>query len=82
MDSAVVLSANAIAVVPIVVALTSLAKMYIDSRWAPLISLALGIASAFVVPSVAFFGSPLLGGIVIGLAASGLYSGAKTVAGY
>lgn len=71
------LSAVGLAMIPIVMALVSVAKLYVDSRYAPLISLALGIAGALLIPSVSLFGSALLGGIVIGLSASGAYSGAK-----
>lgn len=72
------LSSSALALVPVVMALTSLSKMYIDSKWAPLVSLGIGIIGAFLVPSVAWQGT-VLTGIVMGLTASGVYSGAKSM---
>lgn len=65
-----------IGLVPIVIGLTAVAKLYIDSRWAPLIALALGVGGAFLVPA-ATVAITVLSGIVVGLTASGLYSGAK-----
>lgn len=66
-----------VVLVPIVIALTSLFKIYLGSRWAPLIALVLGIAGAFLFPT-ATLGVTIISGIVIGLTASGLYSGVKT----
>lgn len=74
--SVVTLSAVSIALIPIVLGLVSIVKMYIDSKWAPLVSLVLGVATAFFVPA-ATIGLTVLQGILVGLAASGLYSGAK-----
>lgn len=65
-----------LALVPIVLGLVSVAKMYLDSKWAPLLSLVFGIAGAFLFPSLTL-GETIVGGIVVGLSASGLYSGAK-----
>ena len=63
----------------VIMALVSLAKQYVLSRWAPLISIFLGI-----VGEVAFFSSSLgvanavFAGIVLGLIGCGLYAGTKT----
>lgn len=73
------ISPQALALVPIVMALTSLLKMYVDAKWSPLFSLFFGIAGAFVFPA-ATAGVTILAGLIIGLTASGLYSGVKTVA--
>ncbi len=48
-----------------------------DNRWAPLISLILGVGLAFLLPS-ATVAYTILAGLVIGLSASGAYSTAKT----
>lgn len=70
------LSASSLALVPVVVGLVAVAKIYIDSRYAPLLSLVLGVAGAFLFPA-ATAGNTILVGLLIGLTASGLYSGAK-----
>jgi hypothetical protein len=75
--SLVSLSAISIALIPVVLGLVSIVKMYVDSKWAPLAALALGVATAFFVPA-ASVGLTVLQGILVGLAASGLYSGVKT----
>lgn len=66
--------------VPIVVALTQLVKTTLDisSRFAPIVSVALGLGVSFLVGDV----TPVtaLVGIIFGLTASGLYDvGAKTI---
>ncbi|NDI36348.1 hypothetical protein [Chengkuizengella sediminis] len=69
-----------IAIVPIIVALVQLAKQIgLSAKYQPVLSLALGVASGifYVAP-----GDPkqaILVGIVMGLAASGLWSGAKNI---
>ncbi len=69
----------------IIVALIEVAKHYgMDTKWAPLVSIVLGIVLAVVVhlseanPQVAVWAQLVLGGILCGLAASGGYSGVKT----
>lgn len=83
MDSTVIeLTARGLALVPIVMACVSLAKLYVDSYWSPLIALALGVAGSVLVGGVLFLDSAWLGGIVVGLMAAGLYSGsAKMISG-
>ncbi len=72
------LFASGAAFVPLVVALVEGAKQIgLPTRWAPLVSLALGLVAGFVwvVP-----GDPrqaVLAGLMIGLGASGLYSGTR-----
>lgn len=77
--SLVSLSPISLALIPVVIGLVSVAKSYVSSKWAPLISLVLGIGTAFFVPA-ATVGLTVLQGILIGLAASGLYSGVKATA--
>ena len=62
--------------VPIVVALTQLAKTWVPTRVAPALSLCMGIALSLVFND-ASLQSELFEGFIIGLTASGLYSGVK-----
>ena len=67
--------------VAVVLGLTEAAKRSgLPSKWAPLVSVALGVAY-----SVAFGtddrATRVVGGIIIGLSASGLWSGTKAVVG-
>ncbi len=81
MDSTVVLvqlSAVSLALVPVVLGLTSLVKNFLDSKWSPIVSLVLGVGAAFIVPEVSIQ-LTVLQGILVGLTASGLYSGIKAV---
>ena len=81
MDVSVVsLTPISLALIPVVLGLVSVVKMYLDARWSPLVSIVVGIAAAFVFPAVTV---PLtiLQGVLMGLMASGLYSGVKTTVG-
>ncbi len=70
------LSPVGLALVPIVIALVAVAKIYINSYWAPLMSLAFGAALSYWVGGVTVYDSTLLGGLVVGVMAAGVYSGA------
>lgn len=73
------LTAAAASLVPVIMILVSLSKTYVDSKWAPIISIGLGlIAAFFLVPTGNVVGN-VIEGIVLGLSASGLYSGGKTI---
>ncbi len=72
------LSPKALMLVPIVMAMVSFMKLYVDSKWAPLFSLAFGILMSLLIPALTF-GLTIVQGIVVGLMACGLYSGAKAV---
>lgn len=74
--NAIEFSPAILALVPVVIGLTAIVKMYVDSRYAPLVALALGVAGAFLVPA-ATVAITVLSGIVVGLSASGLYAGVK-----
>jgi len=70
----------------IIVALVELAKRYgLNARWAVLLAVVLGIVLAVVVqlaevnPQVALWAQVVLGGVLVGLASSGLYSGGRAV---
>lgn len=75
------LSAVSVALIPVVLGLTQIVKAWVlDARWAPLVSLGLGISTAFLVPSTSIQ-MTVLQGILVGLAASGIFSGIKTTSG-
>ena len=78
-QSIVELSGMGLTLVPVVVALTSIIKAWVsDNRLAPVVSIVLGVAgSVFLIP--AELTTSIITGIIIGLTASGAYSGAKTV---
>lgn len=76
--SLVSLSAVSLALVPVVMAVTQIVKMWVvDSRWAPIVSILAGIVLAFAIPETTV-GMTVLQGVLIGLSAAGLFSGAKT----
>lgn len=67
-----------VAIVPVVVGLVSIAKgVGIPSKYAPVASLAIGIA--LVALTGVAWQAFVVQGIIAGLAASGLYSGTKAV---
>lgn len=66
------------ATIPVVVALVQVIKqMGLSDRYAPIASIVLGIGLAAVVTTGLV--PIIIGGIVVGLSASGLYSGALAV---
>lgn len=72
------LSAVSVALVPLVLAITQMTKgFFTDTRFIPVVSIFLGVVASFGVPhdTGAFFTA--VQGVLIGLSASGLYSGAK-----
>lgn len=70
------ISGAAIGLIPLVVALTSLFKLYAPARFAPLAAVGFGIAGSILVVTGGV-AAIVITGLVIGLTASGLYSGAK-----
>lgn len=75
-----------IAVAPLILALVQLFKMMVSERYhryAPLLSLALGLSFAWLtMPVEQSFKSSVIEGLILGLSASGLYSASKaTMAG-
>lgn len=69
-----------VALVAVTVGLVEVIKRtnIVADRFIPLVSIVVGIALAFVYPGISI-AVTVLSGIVIGLSASGLYSGTKTV---
>lgn len=76
-NSIVELSGLALALVPVVVALTSIAKTFVENtRWIPLIAICFGILGALIVlPGT--FATALLTGVVVGLTSIGAFSGIR-----
>lgn len=67
-----------LALVPIVLGVTQVAKMTgLSRRYMPLVSLILGVIGA--VSLGAFDATGVMQGVVVGLSASGLWSGGKAV---
>lgn len=63
--------------VPLVVGLVQVAKVAgLSSKYAPLVSVLLGVATATILSGVSAIA--ILGGVVLGLSASGLFSGVKS----
>jgi hypothetical protein len=76
-------SASAVAIVPIIIALVQALKMVWNKadRFAPIVSIGLGILITLVADhNSADWSNSLLSGVVYGLSASGLYSGLKSTA--
>ncbi|MGI6357172.1 MAG: hypothetical protein ACOX2K_00500 [Bacillota bacterium] len=72
---------NGVALVPLIIGLVEVAKRVgLSTKLSPLLSLLLGLGAGFLL-----YGSNLsqaiITGAMIGLSASGLYSGAKAVVG-
>lgn len=77
--SVVEIEVSQVLIVPIIVGLVEVAKRFTDdNRVLPILALLLGVAGAFVFPEST---PPLtcVKGLVFGLAASGLWSGSKTM---
>lgn len=72
------LSALAIAAIPIDLGLVQIGKnIGLTSNWAPVASIAIGVG--LVALTGATWQADLAQGIIVGLAASGLYSGGKQI---
>jgi F0F1-type ATP synthase assembly protein I len=76
-----IISANAIVVVPIIIAIVQAIKMmpWVRDHYSPLISIVVGMLIGFLTDhGNDDLSSTVLSGVVYGLIASGLYSGVKT----
>lgn len=76
-----VITTNAIVIVPVIVAIVQAIKLtgWIKDHFAPLLSIAVGVLIGWLGDHAnPDFSSMILGGVVYGLMASGLYSGVKT----
>lgn len=72
------LSTPELALIPVIVGLVEVVKgVGVDSKYAMVISLALGVAIVGLLET--FSATSVLAGVVVGLSASGLYGGTKAV---
>ncbi len=79
--SIVSLSSYSIALVPVVMGLTSIVKNFLtsgDGRFAPVVAIVFGILGAFLIPDLSIQ-ETIMQGVLIGLTAAGVYSGVKSV---
>ena len=69
-----------IVLIPVIIGLTEILKMYgLPKKLIPIISLLLGIGGGIFYLFPDDWKSGILGGIIMGLSASGLYSSGKTM---
>lgn len=66
------------AFVPLVVGAVAVLKVYVNSYYAPLLSIGVGMVVS-IIATEAPWGETIINGLAIGLLASGLYSGGKTL---
>jgi uncharacterized membrane protein (DUF441 family) len=65
---------------PIILGIVQALKMSdIPDKYAPIISIFVGVIIAFITNEATLWGQNILSGLVYGLSASGLYSGTKSV---
>lgn len=72
-----IVSPTVLSLIPIVIGLVQVSKIYINNRYAPLLAIVLGIVGSFLVVIDMTIGETLISGIIVGLSASGFYSGTK-----
>ena len=77
----VTLSTAAMGLIPIIMAVTSVSKTYIEAKWSPLIALVLSFVAAFLLVPTGDVTTTVIEAIIMGLTASGLYSGSKATYG-
>jgi type III secretory pathway component EscS len=84
LDALQAMTMSAAAVVPIIVALTQVFKLFewVQDKYTPFISLLIGVVVTFLLADGwrEDLGATILTGLLFGLAASGLYSGVKASA--
>jgi small basic protein len=76
-----IISASSLVVVPIIIAVVQAIKLtgWVPDKFAPIVSIAIGIIIGFIANhNLADISANLLSGVMYGLMASGLYSGVKT----
>lgn len=71
-----------VAITPVTIALVEGAKRTgVPARFSVVVALSLGVAASFLFPPAMAAQNEIAAGVLSGLAASGLYSGAKAMAG-
>lgn len=70
---------QAVLIAPIIIGIVQALKVTkLPDRYAPIMSIAVGVMIAFMTGRGDFWGDSALSGVIYGLSASGLYSGAKS----
>ncbi|MBC9785493.1 hypothetical protein H1S01_13375 [Heliobacterium chlorum] len=64
-------------VVAVLIAVGQFAKMYIDNKYIPLVTLALGIVAGILYVPSDTIQTGILNGIIVGLSANGLFDATK-----
>lgn len=73
------ISTQFLVLVPVVLGIVQAIKLAgLPTRWAPLTSIGVGVLGAFLIGGLTFGGSVILQGIIAGLSAAGLWSGASS----
>ncbi|MTV50768.1 hypothetical protein GJ688_17695 [Heliobacillus mobilis] len=68
-------------VVAVLIALGQFAKLYIDSKYIPLVTMFLGILAGLIYLPAETIQSGVFNGIIVGLSANGLFDITKTLHG-
>lgn len=67
-----------LALIPVIIGLNEVwKKLFLADRYVPLASIIVGIAVSFITPGVTFPFQVIVGGIIVGLSAVGLFSGVR-----
>jgi hypothetical protein len=76
------LSVSGVALIPVTIGIVEAIKRtnMVSDRYTALVSIAVGIGASFVFPGVSI-AITVLSGVIIGLSASGLYTGTKSTIG-
>ena len=82
METLFAFSPLVVAAIPVALELVQVIKaLKLPSRFSPLASLAIGIGLIALLPELSWQAT-VAQGLIVGLAASGLWSGSKAIAGY
>jgi hypothetical protein len=76
-----IINASSLVVVPIIIAAVQAIKLtgFVQDKFAPILSIGIGVVIGFIANhDSGDLSNTILGGVVFGLMASGLYSGVKT----
>jgi hypothetical protein len=76
-----IINASSLVVVPVIIAVVQAIKLtgWLNDKFAPIVSIGIGIIIGFIANhDSGDLSNTILGGVVFGLMASGLYSGVKT----
>ncbi|MZP28676.1 hypothetical protein GTO91_02945 [Heliobacterium undosum] len=66
-------------VVAVLIAIGQFAKLYIDSKYIPLVTLVLGVCAGVIYIPADTLQAGILNGVIVGLSANGLFDVSKTL---